>query len=214
MTTIAIIGGTGYAGRHIAREAVGRGHRVISVSRSAPVEPETGVEVRTGTIEDDALLDVIFAQADVVVVAVHGAADGKPFLVELVPQLLELANRHATRLGIIGGAGSLRVAPDGPRVIDLPQFPEAVKPEARAQALVLEALRAADSPADWFYLSPAGGFGAHNPGERRGHYRTGDDLLVTDADGKSEIGGADFGQAVLDEIEAPAHHQTRFTVAY
>jgi putative NADH-flavin reductase len=35
---------------------------------------------------------------------------------------------------------------------------------------------------------------------------------VTDAEGNSAIGGADFAIAVLDEIETPSHHRTRFTV--
>ncbi len=36
MTTIAIIGGTGYAGGAIRDEALKRGHFVIAVSRSGP----------------------------------------------------------------------------------------------------------------------------------------------------------------------------------
>ena len=36
MTTIAIFGGTGYAGSAIRDEALGRGHRVISVTRKLP----------------------------------------------------------------------------------------------------------------------------------------------------------------------------------
>jgi putative NADH-flavin reductase len=38
MTRIAVIGGTGYAGRHIVAEAVRRGHTVVSVARSVPSE--------------------------------------------------------------------------------------------------------------------------------------------------------------------------------
>ena len=38
MSTIVIFGGTGYAGGNIAREAVSRGHQVISYSRTAPAE--------------------------------------------------------------------------------------------------------------------------------------------------------------------------------
>ncbi len=50
MSKIAIIGGTGYAGGHIATEAIGRGHAVISVSRTAPSNPPAGVDSRTGPI--------------------------------------------------------------------------------------------------------------------------------------------------------------------
>ena len=35
MTTIAIFGGTGYAGSAIRDEALSRGHRVIAVTRKA-----------------------------------------------------------------------------------------------------------------------------------------------------------------------------------
>jgi len=53
MTTIAIFGGTGYAGSAIRDEALKRGHRVMSVTRNVP------------------------ADADVVVVAVHFARVGQ-----------------------------------------------------------------------------------------------------------------------------------------
>jgi hypothetical protein len=118
MSTIAIIGGTGYVGSHITTEALSRGHKVISVSRNAPSDPPAGVEVRTGSIEDEALISQLFADADVVVIAIHGAVDERPYLITFVPRLLALAAEHDIRLGVVGGAGSLRVAPGGPLVID------------------------------------------------------------------------------------------------
>ena len=215
MSTIAIIGGTGYAGGHIANEALARNHKVISVSRNAPADPAPGVEVRTGSIEDEALVSGLFADADAVVVAIHGAVGEEPYLVNLVPRLLALVAEHDVRLGVVGGAGSLHVAPGGPRVVDLPELPDEYKAEAMSQVQVLEALRAAETEADWFYVSPPSVFGANVPGERTGSYRVGDDdVLVTDAEGTAAIGGEDFAIAFLDEIEKPAHHQKRFTVAY
>jgi putative NADH-flavin reductase len=215
MSAVAIIGGTGYAGSHIAAEAVKRGLKVISLSRNAPSDPPTGIEFRIGSIEDEAVVGQLFADADVVVIAINGAVGNEPYLVRFVPRLLSLAAAHDTRLGIVGGAGSLRVGQGGPLVIDLPQFPDEYKAEASAQVRVLEALRTAETGADWFYVSPAAFFGAHSPGERTGIYRVGnDDMLVTDADGTSAIGGADFAIAFMDEIEKPAHHQARFTVGY
>lgn len=177
-------------------------------------EPTAGVEFRVGSIEDRALLGKLFTEADVVISAVHGSADGKPFLPGLVPDLLELAAEHGTRLGFVGGAGSLQVVPGGPRLVDSPDFDPRYKVEASSQADVLDALRAADSSADWFYISPAAFYGAHVPGKRTGSYRTGGDILLADPAGKSEIGGEDFAIAFLDEIERPAHHKARFTVAY
>ena len=67
---------------------------------------------------------------------------------------------------------------------------------------------------DWFYVSPAAEFGAWTPGERKGEFRLGGDVLVTDENGKSHIGGDDFAIAYVDEIEQPKHRRARFTVAY
>ena len=67
---------------------------------------------------------------------------------------------------------------------------------------------------DWFSLSPAASSGSFNPGEKRGTFRTSGDLLLTDADGNSEISGADYAIAFVDEILTPAHERERFSVAY
>jgi putative NADH-flavin reductase len=52
------------------------------------------------------------------------------------------------------------------------------------------------------------------PGEATGQYRVGGDILVTNANGDSEISGADYAKAFVDEIEQPAHRRKRFTVAH
>jgi putative NADH-flavin reductase len=212
MSKIAIIGVTGYSGSHIAAEALARGHEVIGVSRSAPAKPSAYIEYRVGSVEDRALLAELFAEADVVISAVHSSADGEPYLVGLVPDLLELAAQHGARLGFVGGASSLQAVPGGARLIDSLGLKNDA--EASSQAQVLDALRGADTNADWFYLSPPASYGAQVPGQRTGTYRTGDDVLLTNSAGKSEIGGDDFAIAFLDEIERPVHHKARFTVAY
>jgi len=214
VSKIAVIGVTGYAGGHITTEALSRGHQVIGVSRTAPNPAPAGVEVRTGSIDDPALMARVFADADVVIVAVHATVDGQqPFLVGVVPSLLALAAEHGTRLGFVGGAGSLQVSPGGPLVIDSPDFPAEAKPEASAHGNVLAQLRGSNPDVDWFYISPALGYGSWAAGERTGTYRVGDDVLLADADGKSEVSGADFALAMVDEIEQPTHKRARFTVA-
>ena len=80
--------------------------------------------------------------------------------------------------------------------------------------MVLEDLRSSNAELDWFYVSPAGGFGAWAPGTATRNYRLGGDQLLVDANGKSELSGADLGDAVLTEIETPEHRRARFTVAY
>ncbi|WP_040166208.1 NAD(P)-dependent oxidoreductase [Microbacterium gorillae] len=212
MSRIAVIGGTGYAGRNIVSEAKERGHAVVSVSRSEPEQPQEGVTYRTGTLLDVPALVETIGDADVVIFATspRGEMAGRtrPAIAETIAAL-----PAGVRVGVIGGAGGSLVAPGGPRVID-GEFPAEFADEAREMAAVLEDLQAAGPGHDWFLIHPAGGFGPWNDHERRGTYRDGGDVIVTDADGESNIGGADFGIAVLDEIETPKHVGERFTVGY
>jgi putative NADH-flavin reductase len=211
MTSIAIIGGTGYAGGHIAREAAGRGHEVTAVSRSEAEVP-AGVTHRAGSLADATLVEELAAGHDVLVVAVH--ASGEPDLRTALPTLVRAAREGDARLGFVGGAGSTLVTEGGPRLVDTPQFPAEYKGEALAHGEVLDALRQEDDGLRWFYVSPAAVFGAWAPGEATGSYRTSADVLLTDANGDSTIGGADFAKAFVDEIEAPRFENQRFHVAY
>ncbi|WP_310964541.1 NAD(P)-dependent oxidoreductase [Nocardioides terrisoli] len=214
MSQLVIFGGTGYAGSHIAREAVRRGHVVVSYSRHEPARPDEGVDYRISSITDPTSVRAAADEADELVVAVHGAdVDGQPLLAVL-PSLVEAARAAGTRLSFVGGAGSSYVAEGGPLLLDTPDFNEEWKPEARAHAAVLDALREAPEDLDWFYVSPAALFGAWAPGDDTGSYRTGGDLLVTKDDGSSEISGVDFARAYVDEIEQRNHLRRRFTVGH
>lgn len=218
MTTVAIFGGTGYAGGAIRDEAARRGFTVISVTRSgAPHDAakSPGVEFRKGDIHDAALVDRVAADADIVVVAIRFAptADGVA-LIDAFPVLTSACAARDTRLGVVGGAASLHVSDGGPLLIDTPEFPDAFKPEAGNGARVLDALRSDTTDVDWFFVSPAREFGSYNPGEPLGRYRVGGDVLLVDESGRSRISGADYALAFVDELENPRHHRTRFTVAY
>lgn len=214
MARIVIFGGTGYSGGNIAREAVARGHEVVSYSRNAPAGPQDGVEYRTGSIVDPAVVDEAAQGADQLVVALHAVdVEGAP-MVGLVPSLVDAARRHGARLSFVGGAGSSLVAEGGPRLLDTPGFVEDWKPEALAHSEVYEALRQTPDDLDWFYVSPAALYGSYAPGETTGTYRTGGDVLVTKEDGSSEISGTDLATAYVDEIESGAHPRRRFTVGH
>lgn len=51
------------------------------------------------------------------------------------------------------------------------------------------------------------------PGEASGRYQVGGDMMLADETGSSEISGADYAQALVDEIVTPRHRRARFTVA-
>lgn len=216
MTRISVIGGTGYAGSHLVAIAARRGHEVTSWSRNLPQQQVDGVTYRTGDVADDAVLAAAVDGAEVVLSALspRGALEGTGKLRAVQRRLAELARANGARLGVVGGAGSLLVAEGGPQLVDTDAFPAEVRPEAQEMGGVLDDLRASDDDLDWFFVSPAAGFGAFAPGEETGRYRTGGDVLLTDAEGNSNLSGADLALAIVDEIERPAHRRTRFSVAY
>ena len=217
MARIVILGGTGYAGSHLAQEAAARGHDVLALSRTAPEQIPAGVAHRAGDVRDEMFLAEALEGADVVVSALSprgDMADLEAFRA-LIGTVGRLAREKGVRLGVIGGAGSLLVAEGGPKLVDTPDFPKEFAEEPRVLDAVLQDLRASEDEAlDWFFVSPAGGFGSFAPGERTGTYRVGGDVLLTDESGESQLSGADLAIALVDEIESPAHRRTRFTVAY
>lgn len=216
MTRIHILGGTGFAGGHITREAAARGHQVVSFNRTRPQGDIANVAYQVGDVLNDAFLASAFEGADIVISALspRGALEGEGKLRAVLAKAANLAAERGIRFGVIGGAGSLLVAPVGPRYVDTAEFPAIAVAEAREMAGVLDVLRASPQALDWFLVSPAIVFGSHAPGEATGHYRVGGDVVLRDDNGVSAISGADLAVAVVDEVEKPVHHRQRFTVAY
>ena len=213
MARIAVIGGSGYAGRHIVAEAVNRGHSVLAIARRIPAERQQGALYVEGSLTDVPDLLAQLQGVDVVVSAVAPRGDMQGLVRPNISALASLLP-EGVRLGVIGGAGGSLVTEGGERVVDLPSFAEDYKAEALEAIGILEDLQQAPESLDWFYIHPAGGFGAYNPGERTGSYRTGGDVIVTDAEGESYISGEDLAVAIVDEIENPKHPRRRFTVGY
>jgi putative NADH-flavin reductase len=216
MSTITVVGGTGYAGSAIVREAAKRGHDVVSFSRNLPAEEARvdGVRYETGSMLDaEARLRAVTG-SDVVVSSLspRGELDGR--IVEADLALADLAAEHGVRVGVVGGYSSLRLEEGGPRMAETDQLPPEFASEAKQMNEVLVRLGDAPEALDWFFVSPAMDFGAYAPGESRGEYRTGGDLAFTDAEGVSAVGGADFALAIVDEIETPKHRRAHFSVAY
>jgi putative NADH-flavin reductase len=113
------------------------------------------------------------------------------------------------RLLVVGGAGSLEVAP-GVQLIDAMNFPYDIKPAVLATRETLYMLKK-EKELEWTFLSPPQTL---NPGERVGRYRVGKDQLLKDKNGESKISTQDYAIAMIDELEHPQHIRERFTVAY
>jgi uncharacterized protein len=214
MARIKVLGGTGFAGAAVVREAVGRGHQVTSYSRRAPSEPVDGVEYVTGSLLDSDLLASTVADVDVVFETMSPRGDMQGRLEEVIDQLIGLADDAHVRLGVLGGVSSMLVSEGGPRLFDVSEQQPEVLPEIKTGMALLEALQSSPETLDWFYVSPAATFGAWNPQQVTGQYRISEDVLITDEKGESSISGADLAKAVVDEIEQPRYHRRRFHVAH
>jgi putative NADH-flavin reductase len=201
---IAVIGASGNAGSRITAELARRGHSVTAIARH-PEKIASGANVTPtkGDVMDQAGLARLLAGHDAAISSVH-------FLASDPAKLIGAAKESKVgRYLVVGGAGSLEVAP-GVRLVTTPGFPVAYKAEAEKGAAFLELLRA-QTELNWTFLSPSALFTA---GERTGKFRLGIDQLLTSADGKSSISFEDFAVALADEIERPAHIRQRFTVGY
>ena len=201
---IAVIGASGNAGSRITAELVRRGHSVTAIVRNPEkVAVQAGVTPVKGDVMDQAGLARLVTCHDAAISSVH-------FLASDPAKLIGAAKEAKVgRYLVVGGAGSLEVAP-GVRLVTTPGFPAAYKAEAEAGAAFLDLLRA-EKELNWTFLSPSALF---VPGERTGKFRLGTDQLLTDGDGKSTISFEDFAVALADEIERPAHIRQRFTVGY
>jgi putative NADH-flavin reductase len=74
--------------------------------------------------------------------------------------LIAGARQAGVNLVVVGGAGSLEVAP-GRALVDMPGFPADWKPEALEHREALQVLRNEAGDLDWTFISPAAGLAAH-----------------------------------------------------
>lgn len=213
---IVLFGATGNIGQRIAREALERGHDVVGVVRDPTQSqaPDPRVRLVQGDATDAASVASVAQGADAVVSAISprpGTTGSAPSLSAAARALIAgLKQAGVKRLVIVGGAGSLEVAP-GVALVDTPDFPEAYKPEAIEGREALAVYRAEAAELDWTFISPAV---VIQPGQRTGKYRTTLDQLLTDEQGNSTISFEDYAVALLDELEQPQHVGHRFGVAY
>ena len=126
---------------------------------------------------------------------------------ESIQQAVKLSG--VKRLLVIGGAGSLEIAP-GVQLVDSPEFPAQWKSGATAARDYLNTIRK-ESDLDWTFLSPAIQL---RPGARTGAFRLGTDQPVFDADRKSDISVEDMAIAIIDELEQNQFIRRRFTLGY
>ena len=216
MKKIVIIGATGYVGSAILKEALGRGHQVKAIVRDPSkltlIHPH--LKVVGGSVTDTDFLSRELAKSDAVISAFNPGWSNPNIYEETLEGygsiLCAVRNSGVHRFLMVGGAGSLLVAP-GRQLMDEPDVPKKLLPGIRGMAKVYTDLLVPEKSVDWVFLSPAANMA---PGERTGKFRLGKDELIVDESGDSNISVEDFAVAMIDELEQEKHHQERFTLGY
>jgi putative NADH-flavin reductase len=200
-------------GQRVLEEALERGHTVTAIVRdpSRVAKSHPNLTVVAADMLDASSVAGAVAGHDAVVSSYAPPQGSEHTIVEATRSLLDgLRRAGVTRLVMVGGAGSLEVAP-GLQLVDTPHLPDEYKPIALAHRDALDVLREEAGDLLWTNFSPAGFI---QPGERTGNFRLAGDDLVMDAAGQSRISAEDYAIALLDEVEKPQHVRARFTVGY
>lgn len=216
MANVLLIGATGFVGSAVLNELVSRGHKVTAVARN--VEKVEKSELVDVVKEDVANVDAIAKLAegkDAIISAYNPGwtnSDIATLISENYPKILSAAKKSGVkRLLIVGGAGTLFCAP-GLRVVDSGAIPEEIMGGVRPLGDFYLNTLMNENDIDWVFFSPAGVF--DQQGKKTGNYRLGKDDLIVDAEGNSHISVQDYADAMVNELEKPAHHKERFTIGY
>jgi len=211
---IALIGATGFVGAPVLSELLSRGHRVTVLARNpSKLVAQPGLTVVAADALDATQVAKAVAGHDAVISA-YNPGWSEPKIHDLFLQgsqaiLDGVKQSGVKRVLVVGGAGSLYVAP-GLQLVDTPPFPAEYKQGALAARELLNRIKL-ENTLEWSFLSPPIGLA---PGERTGQYRVGaDDLLPGQGDQPAGISVADLAVAIVDEMEKAQHVRRRFTVA-
>jgi putative NADH-flavin reductase len=214
---IALIGATGFVGTAVLAELLERDHHVSALVRNTSrLEAHPRLEAKALDVYDSAAVASAVRGHDAVISAFNpGWNEAELYALfmkgsEAIERGVEASG--VKRLLVVGGAGSLFVAP-GVQLVDTPEFaahvPPNIAPGAQAARDALTVLRG-NTSLDWTFVSPPAMLA---PGERSGQYRVGGEDLLLENGAPAGISVADLAVAIVDEIETPKHVRARFTVA-
>ena len=216
MSNVVIIGASGFVGTAIVEEALSRGYHVKGIVRNPEkvTISNPNLKVIKADVMDTANLTDLLCGEDFVISAYNPGWTNPEIHYDTLKgysSILKAAKSAGVkRLLIVGGAGSLFVAPDV-RVMDTSTFPQEILPGVKGLAKVLTDYLLPEIEIDWVFFSPAGNI---FPGERTAKFRLGKDNLIVDNEGNSNISVQDYAVAMIDELEKANHHQERFTIGY
>ncbi len=205
---VALIGASGFIGSAILNELLNRGHKVTAIVRNPEkIKSRENLLVKKGDVTDSKQVAGLIKGSDAVISAYNPVDDMKATAAHAIVAGLKEAG--IKRILIVGGAGSLYVAP-GVQLVDTPEFPAAWKVGASATREVYNYIRTVND-LDWTYFSPAMMI---ETGTRTGKFHLGKDEPIKDAKGESRISTQDYAAAMVDELEKGQHLKERMTIGY
>ncbi|HET6330845.1 MAG TPA: NAD(P)-dependent oxidoreductase [Holophagaceae bacterium] len=212
---LALIGPTGQVGSRLLDEALRRGHAVTALSRHPEkLASRPGLTVVKADVYDASQVSSTVAGHDAVLDAFNpgwGDPDIRAHFMKGTRAILDGVKRSGVkRILVVGGAGSLFVAP-GVQLVDTPGFPAEWKEGAMGAREALKVIQG-EGALDWTFISPPVFLETHG-GQRTGAYRLGGDEVLMDGGKPAGISVEDLAIAILDEAEKPAHIRKRFTAA-
>lgn len=215
---ITLVGASGFVGSAILKEALERGHRVTAIARNPEkisMRHDNLAVVKADVFDEAALIEIL--KGHDAVVSAYNAGWTNPniyedFLAGYKSIQKSVKQSGVKRFMVVGGAGSLEVAP-GVQAVDAPEFPTEIKPGASAARDYLNILKE-EQELDWTFFSPAFEMHQGTSGIRKGMYRKGLDNPVFDENGRSILSVEDAAMAIIDELEQNDHIKQRFTAAY
>ncbi len=216
MSKVVLIGASGFVGTAILNEALNRGIKVTAVVRNPDSIKISNPDLTVvkADVSDTAKVAEITKGADAVISAYNPGWSNPDIYEEtlkIYPRILEGVKKAGVkRLLIVGGAGTLFVAP-GVRVVDSGAIPAEIIDGVKSLGEFYLNTLVNEKDIDWIFFSPAGSL---ESGERTGNYRLGKDDLIVNDRGESKISVQDYAKAMVDELETPTHHQERFTIGY
>jgi putative NADH-flavin reductase len=205
---IAVIAASGKQGKMLVDEAQKRGHEVTAVVRD-----KSKVSGFKGKVIEKDILTLTYEdlKENDVVINAFGTGSGDDVLLHqtVMNHLIDVFAGKPNRFLVVGGASTLYVDKEHKvRLLDTPEFPDAWKPVAASMAKAFDTLKQRDD-VNWTFFSPAAFFMAD--GTRTGAYTLGQDELIVNSEGKSEISYADYAIAMIDEAEKGNFIKKRFT---
>ena len=217
MKKIAVIGATGLVGNAVVAELAERGHSIIAFARNIDkVIKHDNVQAVAFDVNNADFAKQLVG-IDVVVSAYNPGWTNPNYVADFKQSyasiLTAIKTANVPYALIVGGAGSLYVAPNL-QLVDTPDFPADVYAGANAARELLAELKERND-INWAFISPAAMF-AVNPVyfDKTGKYRLGTDDVLMNADGTpADISVPDLAVAIADDVENQAYLHKRFTVA-